>query len=296
MKDLTKVTTLLTHGSVFHSDDVFATALMKKLCPMAELVHTNDKNYAAEMNSRDDYLVYDIGEGEYDHHQGEGYAERPLEDGYWFDKDGRMRMIKYCSFGLLWRDYGRQLCPTESAWKKVDRDLVIKIDKADNGITHSDFAAAINVFNPNWNDDCSDLGRACRFDLAVQIATPILEGFIASANAIAAAGEEIGKHSEILYENVLVLNNYLPWHDVVVETMPDILFVVFPSSRHEGCWNVQTVPNEPGSFIGRKLFPEAWLGKTNDLLGITFCHPGNFLLEASSRDNAIHCAKIATEL
>ena len=83
----------------------------------------------------------------------------------------------------------------------------------------------------------------------------------------------------------------MPWQEVVVTEMPEILFVVFPSAR--GGYNVQTVPTELGSFTGRKLFPERWLGNPDASLGMTFCHPGNFLLATETEEQSINCAKIA---
>lgn len=288
-KNLNSLTTAITHGSVFHSDDVFATALLMMLIPGVVVKRINDKAAAAELDKNEDTIVYDIGEGEYDHHQKDN-TRRPIEDGYWFDKEGRMQLIPYCSFGLLWRDFGHNLCQSDKAWKKVDQTLVLPIDKADNGVDRNTLSGAISQFNPVWNADNSDEGRFEAFMTAVRLAMPILKAYIDSANADVAA-EDMVLESNVVDGKILVLDKYVPWQDVVIEQMPEVLYVVFPSAR--GGYNVQTVPDAPGSFNGRKLFPTKWLGNPDASLGMTFCHPGNFLLATETLEQAVNCARIA---
>lgn len=293
MRDISKIKTAYTHGSIFHSDDVFAAAMLLLINPDIEIVRTNDKDWAHSFENDEDKIVFDIGEGEYDHHQKEK-AVRPWSDGYVTEKSGKISQIPYCAFGHLWADFGRLLVMDELAWKKIDRDLVLPIDKQDNGYASSTLSSMIAQFNPNWNDDCSEGHRFVAFIEAVGFAQKILQKYIASANAVSMAKEEIERNSRV-EDRILVLDKYLPWQDAVVEGMPDILFVVFPSGRHEGRYNVQTVPDAPGSFTGRKLFPVEWLGNTDDKLGITFCHTNNFLLEAVDLEHALKCAKTAAE-
>lgn len=286
MKNIFSLTRAYTHGGVFHADDVFSTAFLKMLNPGIKVVRTN--KVTDEMSADEYAIIFDIGGGVYDHHQADK-AVRPIEDGHYFDSTGRMCMIPYCSFGLLWHDYGRIICNSDKAWKKVDRDLVIGIDKADNGIAGNALASAIAQFNPSWN---SIIPADEAFDMAVNMASSILKNYINNANADFEA-ESIVRGSKVVDSKILVLDKYVPWQDVVVNEMHDVLFVIFPSNR--GGYNVQTVPNAPGSFVGRKLFPTAWLGNPDKELGMTFCHPGNFILSAETLDQAINCAKIAIE-
>ena len=289
MKNVESLKRGFTHGSIFHADDVFATALLKLIVPNISITRCNDMNLAKIAAEKDDCIVYDIGYGEYDHHQPDA-ATRPIEDGYCFDKDGHMQLLKYCSFGLLWRDFGHKLCPSEKAWKKVDRDLVIQIDKNDNGVDHNLLTSAFMQFNPNWNEDGDDFARYSRFMDAVEMAKKILSAYVSRANSDVEAELDV-MNSKVIDGKILVLDRYMPWQDVVVEQMPEILFVVFPSNR--GGYNVQTVPDAPGSFNGRKLFPREWLGNPDKSLGMTFCHPGNFLLATETLDQSVNCARIA---
>lgn len=274
-----------THGTIFHSDDVFASALLITLNP--EIKISRILKVTDEMLNESS-IVYDIGEGEFDHHQADRKT-RPIEDGYYFDKEGRIALIPYCSFGLLWKEFGSELCPNPKAWKKVDRDLVIKIDKADNGVESNLLSSVIGAFNPSWN---SNESTDEKFWQAVDMAKSILAEYINRANAEVEA-ESIVLNSKVIDGKILVLDKYVPWQDIVINEMEGILFVVFPSQR--GGYNVQTVPDAPGSFTGRKLFPVKWLGNPDASLGMTFCHPGNFLLATETLNQAINCAKIACE-
>lgn len=70
-----------THSGKFHADDVFSAALLLYLNPEITIARGNivPENYEG--------LVFDIGRGQYDHHQ----------------KDSRIRDngVPYAAFGLL---------------------------------------------------------------------------------------------------------------------------------------------------------------------------------------------------
>ena len=100
-----------THGGVFHADDVFAAAMLRIIKPgiIIERGNTVPEDY--------DGLVFDIGFGEFDHHQ----------------KDKRVREngVYYAAFGLLWEKYGSMLMNEEDA-KAFDESFVQPIDNSDN--------------------------------------------------------------------------------------------------------------------------------------------------------------------
>ena len=284
LKNLNTVKTGYTHAGVFHADDVFSAAFLKMLNP-----HITIERVLEAPADNDDVIIFDIGRGRYDHHQN-GKELRSFDDGYYWDKDRIQRQIPYCSFGLLWRDYGRLLCPAEKAWKKVDRDLVIGIDKNDNGCCSNTLSAAIGTLNPVW-DDKESIPDEC-FGMAEVLATQILRGYIEKANAEARA-ETLVLNSPVIDGKILVLDRYAPWQDVATNQMLEILYCVYPSNR--GGYNVQTVPVESGSFLPRKGFPQEWLGNPVKEMGMTFCHPGNFILSTETLDQAIACAQAAIQ-
>ena len=149
-------------------------------------------------------------------------------------------------------------------------------------------SAAIGQLNPVWDD--AETTPDGRFAVAEVLATGVLNGYVQKANAEVRA-ESLVLNSKVIDGKILVLERYAPWQDVVSTQMPDILYCVFPSNR--GGYNVQTVPVESGSFIPRKGFPKEWLGHPVTSMGMTFCHPSNFILSTETKDQAIECAKVA---
>ena len=78
-----------THGSSFHADDVFSTALLQILKPGIQIQR------GLQVPQDFDGIVYDIGRGRFDHHQE--------------DKEIRKNGTPYAAFGLLWREYGEYI-------------------------------------------------------------------------------------------------------------------------------------------------------------------------------------------
>lgn len=283
MKDIFRITHAYTHAGVFHADDVFSATLLRML---NKGISINRVNSVDDIEDNDTTLIFDIGGSEYDHHQLDK-AVRPLIDGTHTDRSGVIHPIPYCSFGLLWRDYGHLLCPTEKAWKKVDRDLVLQIDAADNGCWKSTLSGAIGTFNPAWNET---LSGASYFEKAAVFAMSVLDRYIQRANAEVEAESKLA--AAPIVDNILVLDMYVPFENYAAEKMPGVLYAVFPSNR--GGWAVRTIPDAPGSFTPRKGFPAEWLGRPVEELGMTFCHPGNFILTCTTKEQAIEVARIAS--
>lgn len=301
MKNLFAMLYVVIHSTIFHADDVFSAAMLRIIRPDLPIYRTCELSaqMIADINNGKAIAV-DIGAAfditEYDHHQVDK-AYRPIEDGTYVDKNGNLSAIPYCGFGRLWQDFGYILCPYKGAWKKVDRDLVLAIDKADNGIEGNLLSAAIHRFNPTWdaytgNTAADNVVENEAFWKAERFAEAVLRQFVENANSEHEAEKLVLESKTIAYGKILVLDQFLPWEDTVINKMPDVLFVVYPHKR--GGYAVQTVPNAPGSFTGRKLFPERWLGNPDASLGMTFCHPNNFLAAVDTQENAIHVAYIAT--
>lgn len=89
-----------THSGKFHADDVFSAALLLYLNPEITIARGNivPENYEG--------LVFDIGRGQYDHHQ----------------KDSRIRDngVPYAAFGLLWEKLGPEILGEELAQKLMN--------------------------------------------------------------------------------------------------------------------------------------------------------------------------------
>ena len=112
----------ITHSGTMHTDEVFATAFLDLYKKDIKLI----RRPQVPDNIKEDVLVYDIGRGKFDHHQ----------------EDAKIRDngIKYSSFGLLFKEFGRDylkqigIDEIEEVFTSLDKELIEGIDAVDNGI------------------------------------------------------------------------------------------------------------------------------------------------------------------
>lgn len=291
---------LITHNGTFHSDEVFSTVLLSKVLKKDILKLCRTSNIKEGITG----FVYDVGYGKYDHHQPGGNGER---------KNG----IKYSSFGLVWRDFGKDYLKQlnclqiEEVWSMVDKKLVQNIDAIDNGqlgkLTQFDFEVVtlpnlISMYNSNWDDEQANQNEM--FLKAVQFAQTVFDRFIISVVSKIRAKSRVEDAIENSKNQILILEKFMPWKEFLLdsenEKAKNILFVVFPSNR--GGYNVYAVPKENGSFESRKLFPAKWAGlkdeelsKISGVATATFCHTGRFICATRTKEDAIKIARIAVE-
>jgi uncharacterized UPF0160 family protein len=91
----------------------------------------------------------------------------------------------------------------------------------------------------------------------------------------------------------------MPWTRVVVDEMPEVMFVIYPDSDGKQ-YQLKTVPVEAGSFTARKDLPASWAGlRDQELAAVTgvadsvFCHLNLFIGGARSLDGAVAMAELA---
>lgn len=124
----------VTHGGTFHADDIFGMAVLEKLYGIVNVfrVSYNDES----INISPDAIIFDTLEGKYDHHQKKGNGVHPIIN------EGKTP-IPYASFGLLWKDFGRNIIAKDNFYSFdaieyifnfVERNLVRGLDSADNGV------------------------------------------------------------------------------------------------------------------------------------------------------------------
>ena len=220
---------VVTHSTVFHSDDVFGVAMWKIINPGIEVIRTLDPT---PWKDDPDTIIFDIGDdfgiGKYDHHRKDGKKCRNDET-----------KTPYCGVGLMWLDYGHLLCPDEIAWKRIDETLIYGIDKADNGVAHNLLSSCISAMNPLWDGEGTQEEETACFNRAVDIAVVILKAMVDSANASARAPEYI--LASYSGGPILILDKWCSWESFVIQDMrmKDVCFCVYPSKR--GGWNAQTV-------------------------------------------------------
>lgn len=265
-----------THGGKFHADDVFSSALLLYINPEISITRGN--------SVPDDFtvIVFDIGRGEFDHHQ----------------KDSRIREngVPYAAFGLLWEAVGADILGEELA-VKFDESFVQPLDNNDNTGEKNELATLIGNFNPSWDYEG---GSDEAFFQAVSVAGMILENkferYRGNERADKRVEEVLTKHDPA--SRILVLPKFIPCQKALSET--DIAFVIFPSNRGGFCIQPQ---KREYSMNYKCSFPAEWLGlegeelvKATGISGAIFCHKGGFIMTVREQDEAVKACEKALSL
>ncbi|MBI5078263.1 MAG: MYG1 family protein [Candidatus Yonathbacteria bacterium] len=288
---------IVTHSGNFHTDEVFA-------CAVLSVLHDGNVEIARsrepEVWAKGDYVVdvggeYDASRGRFDHHQSGGAGSR--ENG-----------VPYSSFGLVWKEFGEKIAGSPYAMSIIDKRLVQPVDAGDNGFetfgVRGEVAPyilqdVISAFRPGWNEArTEDEG----FFEAVAVAEKIL-----SREIVRTRTEEEGKkHAEEAYiraadKRIIILDDHYLWYEAL-GTKPEPLFVVKPDRGNMGKWKIEAVRGDVHSFKNRKNLPSAWAGKTGkelaEVSGVDdalFCHNKLFIAVAGSKEGALALAKIAVD-
>ena len=270
----------ITHGGVFHADDVFSTVLLHKLHPEWRFCRITELSAPLAREK----LLYDIGDGPFDHHQPDFSESRP-------------NGVKFATFGLLWRAFGMDLLKSRdvsdpvTAFRLFDEGLVSSIDAHDNGqwekheIPYFTVSQVITSMNPFWNEG-TDFNRA--FLDAYHLADAVFDRELARCVAAASAKSVFLEAATQAENGILVLPHYIPWQKNWLNGLGkrnQIHRIIYPSDRGGFCVCCTDRRED-------NLFPKAWAGlKGDDLATVTgiesaiFCHPGRFLCVArDSRD------------
>ena len=150
---------ILTHSERFHCDEVFASALLKYLFEIEEIIRTRDKTLILEAQQDKDIFVVDVGEkyevemNNFDHHQ------TSFEDTF-----NEKQWIKMSSCGLIWKHFGEDIIfkfaqeefnmelddeEIKNMWGKIYQLLFLCIDANDNGIKQYKNIKDLNFKNSN---------------------------------------------------------------------------------------------------------------------------------------------------
>lgn len=269
---------IATHSGGFHADDSFAVAMLDIVHGgEIDVVRTRD---AAVIESADIVVdvgrVYDPQKKRFDHHQ-EGGA------------GSRANGVPYASAGLVWKEYGAEICFNNIDISAIiDARLIAPIDAHDVGYSDIDYSKShtkpytvsniISSFNPTWQESSTyDAG----FVEAVALAKAVLLREIAFAKAEFDARQAVqAAYTSATDKRVIVLEDKLPWESVLT-AHPEPLFVVYPYPTSGG-YAIKAVPRG-GDFEYKVRFPENWRGKEGAALeavtgvpGSVFCHITGF--------------------
>lgn len=270
----------ITHSGTMHADEVFSTAFLDMYLGDVKVYRTNYINYN---KVQDNTLIYDVGRGKYDHHQP--------------DAEKRENDITYCSFGLIWREFGKEFLKKydieyiDEVWSGIDKDLVEYIDADDNGqfpkieapYKVKTLPGIIKIFNPSFD---SGEDESEQFLLACNLAKMILKEEILYINGkVMAEKSLIEELKDITDEKYVILDKFLPYEDTILgdEKYNNLLFVAYPSNR--GGYAIKVIPKTAEDKTPRQSFPEEWAGLEGEELeqisgieGLTFCHTARFIV------------------
>lgn len=291
-----KIKKIITHDGKFHTDEVFACAVLSLLHNgQIEIVRSREP----EVWESGDYVVdvggvYDESLGKFDHHQ-------KVED-------VRTNGIPYSSFGLIWKHFGEKVAGSLYVARVIDKRLVQPVDAGDNAVDTFSLRGevvpyllhdVINTFRPGWNESRTDDEG---FFEALSFAARMLQREIQRTQT-----EEEGKRAaEEAYlraedKKIIVLDDRYPWYEALC-SHPEPLFVIKPGAGLDGRWKVEAVRSDVHTFRNRKDLPSTWAGKIGEELaeisGVAdalFCHSKLFIATAGSKEGAIQLAKIAVE-
>ncbi len=318
----TTATTIATHHGSFYADDVFGVGVLMGVFPSHTLVRTRDQ----ALIDAADYVVdvggiWDAEAGRFDHHQ-RGFDGARLAR----QVDGQsVPGVGYASAGLVWSAFGAAYV---QAWAKaqghnldahavdevvrsIDHSLVQYLDIVDTGqgdVSPGIFglSSLLAQLNTHWMEeqgldaDAKAQLQETRFREAIAITRKFLDHAISKKLAQIHSVETVRQAPRLLGGRVLHLQEGgMPWTRVVVDEMPDVLFVIYPDSDGNQ-YQLKTVPVEAGSFTARKDLPKNWSGLRNqELAAVTgvldsvFCHLNLFIGGARSLDGTVRLAELA---
>ena len=276
----------ITHSGTMHADEVFSTAFLEMYLKDVRIYRTN---YIDNTKVQENTIIYDVGRGKYDHHQPEA-AKREND-------------ITYCSFGLLWKEYGKEFLKNydikyvDEVWNGIDKDLVEYIDADDNGqfpkieapYKVKTLPGIIKLFNPSYD---SGEDESEQFLAACEVAKAIFKEEILYINGKVIAEEELKEElKDVTDEKYVILDKFLPYEDTILgnEKYNNLLFVAYPSNR--GGYAIKVIPKSTEDKTARQSFPEEWAGLEGEELelvsgidGLIFCHTARFIVSCRDID------------
>ena len=286
--------TLVTHKGKFHSDDVMSTAILKILFEKelkfkTKLVRTFTPKEDGYDDNTPNTIVYDIGLGQYDHHQVGEDAKHCIRLDKYLDEYGieHTSIRKHAAVGLIWNEIGEKWVGEKYA--PVIYDTIIRyVDDHDNGFGHNPLSTFISNFNPNILNPTDEM-----FDEAFNKAVSLCISFFMrtithyrfiqrceGALVIAVANSDGA---------CLVTDYYIPGADDICRER-SIPFYIYPNQRGGWCFKtISTSVDDMNSHICD--IPN----EVRDWEGVTFLHPSCFLGSAETKERAIEICHILVD-
>ncbi len=314
---------LYTHDGIFHADEVFATALLSLMCEEINVVRGSDTEIPEDTS---DWIVYDIGGGELDHHTPENKENNGTHPG---------TSVPYAACGLVWRKYYKEIleaedCPEryiEQVFRRMDTSLFLGIDAEDNAYnpvagaadlmpnltddqkkelvtqakTSFTVSQVIKDFNPKWNSDTDPYDA---FLDAVDFAKDVILNRLDSVISSLDARDYVMRCIDYSANHIMIMEEFAPWEGILYgqKSNPkaqDIWYVISPALR--GGWNVHcALVDSDDRTVYRHPLPQSWYGlryeelqKVSGIETAIFCHASGFLAGCETMADALAMAEAA---
>lgn len=283
----------ITHNGPFHADDVLAYVILTKIYDDIKLIRTRDQNLFNQADCIFDVGgVYDPNHLKFDHHQKS------------FNKAREKDNIQYSSAGLVWLQYGMQICENNKhLFNMIDNKFIKFIDATDNGQELYDGEAftisnVISSLNPNW--DSEETFDEAYFK-AVNIMEQIFDGLLNRYRSELEAVDKVIEHyNNSENKKIIVFDNFMPFQSTLSK-LDEPLFAVFRNNNNT--WIIQSIDDISKRGFQRRInFPQSWGGlndknleRVNNIKGSIFCHSKLFIAGNKTKEGALKMAEKAIE-
>jgi uncharacterized UPF0160 family protein len=279
---------IVTHWQKFHIDELFAIVFLKLYVDQdINITRTREPSQLTKFVNDPDVWVLDVG-GEYnpdmknfDHHQ--ATFKKSWSDG-----------TPMSTCGIVWtylreNNYLSQHMNSETM-DRIEKDIIIKVDKQDNGIEHWTEAFFIGLFN-RQTDDQKKMHH--QFMKALSATEDFYKNFFGYIRQNMKADKNVSKvikkseqYAHVVFmdsNNQQIINRLSEYTDKQIVVLP---------YKGKNTWKIQAIT--PNCHM-----PKAWRGlsgkQLSDVSGVpnmVFCHKTGFMcvIEAD-KDTAINVAK-----
>ena len=242
----------VTHSGRFHVDDVISTIFLSKIMDnviLSRVPTIENKNVKGKM-------VYDIGLGEFDHHQKNRNGQR--ENG-----------IYYSSIGLLWKKFGKEYLKQlkvkniDKTFEYMDKELIQYIDATDNmqleHLENKTLPDFIKLCNLEWNEKITEKEA---FINALKLADEFWKIYIKHAIAEVEAIEIILESINKCKECYLIFDVEMPYRKAIKYINNNkVKYIIFKSRREgydirtlvDSCKFKDAISQEPDINVAKKI-------------------------------------------
>ena len=270
---------IVTHSQHFHIDELFAIVFLKMYVDKnIDVVRTRDEKLLSEYKTDKDVWVIDVG-GEYDPEMKNFDHHQKSFKGAW--EDG----TPLSSCGLIWHYLKENNLLSQhmngETIDKIEKDIVKKVDKQDNGIEFWQEAYFISIYNTKTNDEKK---LKYSFDRALEVTNDFYKNLFGVIRRSLRAEREVKKviDKSKEFENVIVMDSHNMDMMKILHSYTDKTIAVLPYKGKE-IWKICSITNG-NSFSKRSEMPKDWLGLSGKKLetvsgvkGLEFCHKAGFM-------------------